>query len=378
MAERSRNSASTLKLIADKVNTKDVPKLIEISKLQDFPDNEYLFGMPQEAIEHMAEGIKKNDFRGAIEVWSLDNGEYLIYSGHIRKEAMKLLGEEKIKCFIYPLPEKETQQKRLLLGANLYGRNAINADDAIHTARQIKYMREILQEEGFTGDYRNKLAEEFGTSASNIQRYEAILNLNPSAQEKVQDGTLQVTVAASIGTMDQEVQAEAIKAIEALKEEKKEAGEKVTRDTMRSVISEVKKTGNAETALENLRSSQEQKEAPVTAEDIKETEYAEDEEESEKPIEGQVTFNVPSTESNEMPREATPPGDENEIKYINNFITHETEYETVYEDQKISDQIAKLEDALTNFGTYSQPQVVISKLEALKKIIDEEIARISS
>lgn len=231
----------------------NISQMIEIEKLIPHPDNEYLFGMNENDIDNMIEGIKKNGFKGAIEAWDLKDGTYMIYSGHIRTEAFKRMGKTEINAFIDPLPEKETVRRRLLLGANIYGRNKLNDADPVHMARQIAYMRETLKLEGLKNDYRTELAKEFNTSGSNIQRYEAIIRLNEDIQEKVNQAKIPLTVGASVSAMNEEMQDKTIKAIEKLKED---VGENViTRNVMQNIVSEIKKNGEVEEVIENHKNA---------------------------------------------------------------------------------------------------------------------------
>lgn len=195
---------TTLKKIANKQCTMEDTRILDSSSLKEHPDNEYLFGM--EGVERLAEGMKKVGFKGAIEVWDLKDGTFLIYSGARRNRANTLLGNTTIKAFVYPYPESETERRRELLGANIYGRNAVQRDNAIYTARQISYLRKTIQMERDNGTYegektREELAKEFGTSPSNIYKYESLLKLNSRAQEAVANGEIQLAQGSSMSVL---------------------------------------------------------------------------------------------------------------------------------------------------------------------------------
>lgn len=195
---------TTLKKIANKQYTMEDTRMLDSSCLVEHPDNEYLFGM--EGIDRLAEGMKRVGFKGAIEVWDMKDGTFLIYSGARRNRANTLLGNAQIKAFVYPYPESETERRRELLGANIYGRNAVQRDNAIYTARQINYLRETIQMERENGTYegektREELAKEFGTSPSNIYKYESLLKLNSRAQEAVAKGELQLAQGSSMSVL---------------------------------------------------------------------------------------------------------------------------------------------------------------------------------
>lgn len=237
------SKSSTLKQIANKQYTEDIPRMIDIDKLVEHEDNEYLFGM--QGIHHMVQGIQQNGFKGAIEVWDLKDGTFKIYSGHRRFRAVKELGYNQIKCFVYPLPDSEPKKRRELLGANLYGRNSINSEDPIHTARQIEYHLKTLEMESFEGSTREELAKEFGTSSSQIYKYMSLLNLNTDLQEAVANKEIPFGQASSMAVLDGEKQTVVKNAIDKLRQE--EGADNVTRNDVQKVIDYVKKEEDEKT-----------------------------------------------------------------------------------------------------------------------------------
>ncbi|MCM1494715.1 MAG: ParB N-terminal domain-containing protein [Bacteroides sp.] len=180
---------------------------LEIDKLHDNPDNKYLFGMDEEDIRHTAEGIKRNGFHGAIEVFDTKEGIYEIYSGHIRKYGAMEAGMDKIPCIISPMPEP-AQKRRLLVGANLYGRNKIKGSNPIYTGRQLVYHKETLKMEGFKGDIREQLAKEFGISGSQVLRYMALTEMIEQLQEITGTGLVPFTMIYRAKSYPEEKQKE--------------------------------------------------------------------------------------------------------------------------------------------------------------------------
>ena len=75
--------------------------MLDSSSLVEHPDNEYLFGM--EGIERLAEGMRKVGFRGAIEVWDMKDGSFLIYSGARRNRAKYAAWQYSNKGICVPL-----------------------------------------------------------------------------------------------------------------------------------------------------------------------------------------------------------------------------------------------------------------------------------
>ena len=202
MARMLKNTTQ-IKELGTKIQQDNIPKMIQIDKLIEHEDNEYLFGENDEdTIKNLAEGIKKDGFNGAILVWDMKNGTYKIFSGHRRKRAIEYLGKDAISCFVYKYPESETERRRLLLGANIYTRGSIDAAVRhIYIARQINYLRETLKMEGFSGNYKRRLAEEFGTSESKIQRYESLLNCSERLLKAEDDGIIPMAQASSMSVL---------------------------------------------------------------------------------------------------------------------------------------------------------------------------------
>lgn len=245
---------TTLKKIANKQCTMEDTRMLDSSCLTEHPDNEYLFGM--EGIERLAEGMKKVGFKGAIEVWDMKDGTYLIYSGARRNRANTLLGNSQIKAFVYPYPESETERRRELLGANIYGRNAVQRDNAIYTARQISYLRETIRMERENGIYegektREELAKEFGTSPSNIYKYESLLKLNDRAQAAVANGGIQLAQGSSMSVLSSEYQDIVLDALQLIRDSNM-AG---ARDEVQELVDYIKAhEGEPVTAKDAVRS----------------------------------------------------------------------------------------------------------------------------
>ena len=245
---------TTLKKIANKQCTMEDTKMLDSSCLTEHPDNEYLFGM--EGIERLAEGMRKVGFKGAIEVWDMKDGTYQIYSGARRNRANTLLGNSRIKAFVYPYPESETERRRELLGANIYGRNAVQRDNAIYTARQISYLRETIRMERENGIYegektREELAKEFGTSPSNIYKYESLLKLNDRAQAAVANGGIQLAQGSSMSVLSSEYQDIVLDALQLIRDSNM-AG---VRDEVQELVDYIKAhEGEPVTAKDAVRS----------------------------------------------------------------------------------------------------------------------------
>lgn len=242
----------TLQRVADKsalMKAGAVVKQLPIKELKDNPDNEYLFGMEQSDIEHTTVGIKRNGFKGAINVYSCTDGTYEVYSGHIRKYAAIEAGLETIPCLVEPEPE-ETIKRRQLLGANLYGRNKIQSDNPILIARQIHYHRETLEMEGFKGDTREQIAADFRISDSQVYKYETLLKLEPELQELAADRKAPWSILYTAKSFSKEEQEKlAVMILEASETAKEPITKREVKDFMNSILS--KKPVNGQLSIED-------------------------------------------------------------------------------------------------------------------------------
>lgn len=152
-------------------------KEIALDKIDANPENNELFTMDN--IDHLARIIDEEGFTTPIEVFKKDDGRYEITSGHRRYEAMKLLGQTTIPCYVTDKYKSSTQKDRKLLSSNIAARRL----SPLEMAKAITFYKAILKKEKYKGNVRKKVAEYFNISESNVYRYECLLNLIPELQE---------------------------------------------------------------------------------------------------------------------------------------------------------------------------------------------------
>lgn len=128
-------------------------------------------------IEHLAKIIEEEGFSTPIEVYKLKNGKYEISSGHRRYEAMKLLKRKEIPCIVSKDSTDNIKIKKLI-SSNIATRQLT----PMEMAKAIEKYKEILEAEKFPTDKRQKIAEYFNISPSNVYRYECLLKLIPELQ----------------------------------------------------------------------------------------------------------------------------------------------------------------------------------------------------
>lgn len=214
---RGMENISQISNMAEKKDKQQ--KFLSLSSLIDYRDsdgtgNDYLFGpITEENIKNLADGIKREGFQGAINVWNMKDGTYMIFSGHRRAAAMRLLNKEMIPCFIYDYPEAEVDRRRMFLGANIYTRGSAKTSDNggdLYVGRQMEYLGEIMKKyEGFEGSefqMDKKIAAEFGTSRPMVYRYRSLLHASDELIRYESEGLIPLAQASIISMMSQEDQ----------------------------------------------------------------------------------------------------------------------------------------------------------------------------
>ena len=241
-------------VIAAKYQQKDSQSLdIALDKLVENKENEELFGgVDEESIQNLANGIKKDGFRGVINVWDKRDGTYEIYSGHRRVRALKKIGYNKlVPCAVSPYPETETDRQRLLLAFNIHSRGSIYAaasGKSIYITRQINLLKSILKKEGFTGNVLNEIASEFGTSVTTVKRYMRLNDCTDAVINAESEGLIPLSIASTMSTLSESVQNKTIDMI-------KEAvanGREFSRNELTEYIKNIKNDSTDEN-LENMR-----------------------------------------------------------------------------------------------------------------------------
>ncbi len=350
---------------------KEIIMKLDPELIDEHPDNEYLFGMPQEGIESLKKAMKKPDGTvvcdAPVLVWDTENGRYMAYSGHLRKRAFMEAGGKKIPAIVRKMPD-EAMQRRMLLGANIYGRNVnpVNSKDPIHTARQINYMKATLVMEGYKGSMREQLAAEFQTSGSTIQRYESFFKLPEDVQEKVQNGEIPDTVAQAMGNMERGQVARTVEALERLKEE--EGGVYFTRDNALKIVSEAKKEGDIKGVVDSMiYDTKEESPALESGQEEPGPVYSDVYEESKLEIEQQIAFSDPEEfDANVL----------NALHITDSGKKQEEETKKLKNLETLNSALQKMEEVLTNNNRYPDSGEVKDKLKRLIILASEEIKRV--
>ena len=166
------------------VSNSDTPRItmIPIDELRPNGGNFY----DTSNFEDLADSIELNGLLEPLCVFrrGQGTGHYVIFSGHRRYKALRLLYEKsgfekwtEVPCIVYPDPHDANREMVMLIHANSTGRILSNwekAEQALRLKKALIAMRESGAE--LPGRIRDLVAEEMQMSSSKLARLEAIGN----------------------------------------------------------------------------------------------------------------------------------------------------------------------------------------------------------
>ena len=202
----------------DAVSNLDTPRItmIPITELRPNGGNFY----DTSNFEDLADSIELNGLLEPLCVFrrGQGTGHYVIFSGHRRYKALRLLYEKsgfakwtEVPCIVYPDPHDANRETVMLIHANSTGRVLSNWEKA-QQARRLKEALVAMREGGaeLPGRIRDLVAEEMQMSASKLARLEAIGNnlKFPGFADAWKDGRLSESVAYEISKLPMDKQAD--------------------------------------------------------------------------------------------------------------------------------------------------------------------------
>lgn len=201
------------------VSESDTPRItmIPITELRPNGGNFY----DTSNFEDLADSIELNGLLEPLCVFrrGQGTGSYVIFSGHRRFKALRLLYEKsgfakwtEVPCIVFPDPHDANRETVMLIHANSTGRVLSNWEKA-QQARRLKEALVAMREGGaeLPGRIRDLVAEEMQMSASKLARLEAIgNNLTEVRFAKAwREGRLNESVAYELSKLPKERQKEA-------------------------------------------------------------------------------------------------------------------------------------------------------------------------
>lgn len=164
------------------VSNSDTPRItmLPITELRPNGGNFY----DTSNFEDLADSIELNGLLEPLCVFrrGQGTGHYVIFSGHRRYKALRLLYEKsgferwaEVPCIVYPDPHDANRETVMLIHANSTGRVLSNWEKA-QQARRLKEALVAMREGGaeLPGRIRDLVAEEMQMSASKLARLDAI------------------------------------------------------------------------------------------------------------------------------------------------------------------------------------------------------------
>ena len=198
------------------VSNSDTPRItmIPITELRPNGGNFY----DTTNFEDLADSIELNGLLEPLCVFrrGQGTGSYVIFSGHRRFKALRLLYEKsgfakwtEVPCIVFPDPHDENRETVMLIHANSTGRILSNwekAEQALRLKKALVAMREGGAE--LPGRIRDLVAEEMQMSASKLARLEAIGNnlKFPGFADAWREGKLGESVAYEISKLSMDKQ----------------------------------------------------------------------------------------------------------------------------------------------------------------------------
>ena len=198
------------------VSNSDTPRItmIPITELRPNGGNFY----DTSNFEDLADSIELNGLLEPLCVFrrGQGTGHYVIFSGHRRYKALRMLYEKsgferwtEVPCIVYPDPHDANRETVMLIHANSTGRVLSNWEKA-QQARRLKEALVAMREGGaeLPGRIRDLVAEEMQMSASQLARLAAIGNnlKFPGFVDAWRDGKLGESVAYEISKLPMDKQ----------------------------------------------------------------------------------------------------------------------------------------------------------------------------
>lgn len=229
---------------------------MDIDRLHDFKNHPFRVDADANMLE-LKDSIEKYGILTPILVRPVLDGYYEIISGHRRKYAAKQLGYRKVPVIIRVL--KDDEAVVAMVDSNFQREYILPSEKAF--AYKMKY--DVLRRNNkkttcgqIDHNHRGKrtvqvLAEEFGESPKQIQRYLKITQLIPELLTKLDDDGLSFSAATEIAFLKEEEQRLFLEAMEivqatpslsqAQRIKQLSAEGKITIEVLQDILSEVKK-----------------------------------------------------------------------------------------------------------------------------------------
>lgn len=199
-------------------------KMIDNADLIDNPAN-------SEDVSYTADleaSIQAIGFVDPLDVTPLDNGKYMIVSGHRRRATGVKLGMDVFPCLVHNFASKDDMENWLLYLNNYRD----TAKDPLLFMRRALSTKAYLERTNFDGSIRNEIARRLGLSTKQADRYLALAKIITPIHVWVSDESVSVSSVHPLASHTPEEQAE----IYDIMKVAKESGTDLTRDVVKRIV----------------------------------------------------------------------------------------------------------------------------------------------
>ena len=228
---------------------------ISLSEISEFPNHPFHVKMDSE-MEKLVESIQQNGVLIPALVRPKDGGGYEMISGHRRKFASDLAGNETIPCIVRNLTDDESTI--VMVDSNLQRENLLPSEKAFAYKMKLEAMSRQGQRTDLTSCQvgtklraDEKLAQSSNESARTVQRFIRLTNLIPALLDMVDSKKIAFNPAVELSYLTAEEQGKLVDTMESeqatpslsqaqrLKKFSQEG--KLTEESMLAIMSEEKK-----------------------------------------------------------------------------------------------------------------------------------------
>jgi len=144
-----------------------------------------------ESLKELSNSIKENGLLNPLTVRLKEDGRYELISGHRRKLAMELIGIKEANAYVKELTDDEATVE--MVDSNMYREKILPSEKAFAYKMKldaIKHQGKKMCPKGTKLRSDQKLGDEVGESARQVQRYIRLTNLIPELLQLVDDTVL--------------------------------------------------------------------------------------------------------------------------------------------------------------------------------------------
>ena len=194
----------------ENVNKNDKIEQVDISMLRDFPNHPFKI-KDDEEMQKLIDSIKEIGIAFPLIVRKRDDGTYETISGHRRKYVARKLGIRSVNCIVKDISDDEATI--LMVDSNIQREELLPSEKAF----AYKMKLDAMKHQGKSFDLTScpvgtklrsdeKMGEEVGESARNIQRYIRLTYLIPELLEQVDNKRIAFRTAVELSYLNEDNQ----------------------------------------------------------------------------------------------------------------------------------------------------------------------------